>query len=100
EANALMDQSLSKIVFGRLTWESIPLHEPILLGTFIVVVLGALAILAAVTKYKLWGYLWKEWFTSVDHKKIGIMYLILGIIMLVRGFCDGAVMVTQPDVAF
>jgi hypothetical protein len=46
-----MDQSLSKIVFGRLTWESIPLHEPILLGTFIVVVLGGLAILAAVTKY-------------------------------------------------
>lgn len=95
-----MDQSLSKIVFGRLTWESIPLHEPILLGTFIVVVLGGLAILAAVTKYRLWGYLWNEWFTSVDHKKIGIMYLILGIIMLVRGFADAVMMRAQQAMAF
>jgi len=95
-----MDQSLSKIFFGRLTWESIPLHEPILLGTFIVVVLGGLAVLAAVTKYKLWGYLWKEWFTSVDHKKIGIMYLILGIIMLVRGFADAVMMRAQQAIAF
>ena len=75
-----MDQSLTKTIFGRLTWESIPLHEPILLATFAVVALGGLAIVGAVTKYKLWGYLWREWLTSVDHKKIGVMYLILGII--------------------
>ena len=95
-----MDQSLSKIIFGRLSWESIPLHEPILLGTFIVVVLGGIGVLAAVTKFKLWGYLWREWLTSVDHKKIGIMYLILGIIMLVRGFADAVMMRTQQAIAF
>ena len=95
-----MDQSLSKIIFGRLSWESIPLHEPILLGTFIVVALGGIAVLAAVTKFKLWGYLWREWLTSVDHKKIGIMYLILGIIMLVRGFADAVMMRAQQAIAF
>jgi cytochrome o ubiquinol oxidase subunit 1 len=50
----MFDQSLLKIVFGRLSWESFPLHEPILLGTFIVVMLLGLGILAAVTKYRLW----------------------------------------------
>jgi cytochrome o ubiquinol oxidase subunit 1 len=95
-----MDQSLSKIIFGRLTWESIPIHEPILLGTFIVVVLIGAGILAAVTKYRLWGWLWRDWLTSVDHKKIGIMYLILGIVMLVRGFADAVMMRTQQAIAF
>ena len=42
-----------------------------------------------------WGYLWREWFTSVDHKKIGIMYVMLAIVMLLRGFADAIMMVTQ-----
>ncbi|MBP6877109.1 MAG: cytochrome o ubiquinol oxidase subunit I [Phenylobacterium sp.] len=88
------------MLFGRLTWESIPLHEPILLGTFIVVVLLGLAILAAVTRYRLWGWLWREWLTTVDHKKIGIMYMILGIIMLLRGFADALMMRAQQAIAF
>jgi hypothetical protein len=72
--------------------ESFPIHEPILLVTFIVVSCSASGLVGAVTKYKLWGYLWREWFTSVDHKKIGIMYMILGIIMLLRGFSDALMM--------
>ncbi|MBS0489800.1 MULTISPECIES: cytochrome o ubiquinol oxidase subunit I [unclassified Phenylobacterium] len=88
------------MLFGRLTWESIPLHEPILLGTFIVVVLLGLGILAAVTRYRLWGWLWREWLTTVDHKKIGIMYMILGIIMLLRGFADALMMRAQQAIAF
>jgi len=95
-----MDQTLSKTIFGRLGWESLPIHEPILVGTFLVVALAGLAILAAVTKYRLWGYLWREWLTSVDHKKIGVMYLILGIIMLVRGFADAVMMRAQQAIAF
>ncbi|MGQ7496128.1 cbb3-type cytochrome c oxidase subunit I, partial [Streptococcus suis] len=85
---------------GRLTWESFPFHEPILLTTFIVVSLLGLGIVGAVTKYRLWGYLWSEWFTSVDHKKIGIMYIILGIVMLLRGFSDALMMRAQQAVAF
>ncbi|AWN49464.1 cytochrome o ubiquinol oxidase subunit I [Methylobacterium terrae] len=89
-----------KTLFGRLTWESFPIHEPILLGTFAVVVLLGLAIVGAVTWYRLWGYLWREWFTSVDHKKIGIMYVILGIVMLLRGFADALMMRAQQAIAF
>ena len=95
-----MDQSFWKLVFGRLSWTSFPVHEPILLGTFIVVVLLGVGILAAVTKYRLWGWLWREWLTSVDHKKIGIMYMILGIIMLLRGFADALMMRAQQAIAF
>ncbi|CAG9168532.1 Cytochrome bo(3) ubiquinol oxidase subunit 1 [Cupriavidus laharis] len=91
---------LATLIFGRLSWEAIPLHEPILLGTFIVVVLGGLVLLGAVTYFGLWGYLWREWFTSIDHKKIGIMYVILGIVMLLRGFADAVMMRIQQSVAF
>ncbi|EYS85308.1 cytochrome o ubiquinol oxidase subunit I [Cupriavidus sp. SK-4] len=91
---------LANLIFGRLSWEAFPLHEPILLGTFIVVVLGGGALVAALTYYRLWGYLWREWFTSIDHKKIGIMYVILGIVMLLRGFADAVMMRIQQAIAF
>ena len=87
-------------LFGRFTIEALPLHEPIVVATFCVVALGGIAVLAGITKFKLWGYLWKEWFTSVDHKKIGIMYMILGIVMLVRGFSDAIMMRLQQAMAF
>ncbi|MEG3170588.1 cytochrome o ubiquinol oxidase subunit I [Sphingomonas sp. ZB1N12] len=96
----MTDNSLLKTIFGRLTWESFPLHEPILFGTFVVVVLLGLGIVGAVTRYRLWGYLWKEWFTSVDHKKVGVMYIILAIVMLLRGFSDALMMRAQQAVAF
>ena len=91
---------LVKLIFGRLTIEAIPYHEPILIGTFIAVAIGGIALLAAITKYKLWGYLWSEWFTSIDHKKIGIMYMVLGVVMLLRGFSDAIMMRAQQAMAF
>ena len=96
----MLDWPLSKIIFGRLTWESFPIHEPIVFSTMVVVVLLGLAIVGAVTKYRLWGWLWREWFTTVDHKKIGIMYMILGIVMLLRGFADALMMRLQQAMAF
>ncbi|KQW83900.1 cytochrome o ubiquinol oxidase subunit I [Brevundimonas sp. Root1279] len=87
-------------IFGRLSLDSFPLHEPILVGTFAVVALLGVAVLVLVTRYKLWLWLWREWLTSVDHKKIGIMYLILGIIMLLRGFADALMMRLQQAIAF
>jgi cytochrome o ubiquinol oxidase subunit 1 len=92
--------TLTEFIFGRLTLEAIPYHEPILVVTFIGVALGGLAVLALITRFKLWGYLWTEWFTSVDHKKIGIMYIILAIIMLLRGFADAIMMRVQQAIAF
>lgn len=91
---------LLKFIFGRLTLESIPYHEPILVVTFAVVALGGIALLGVVTYFKLWGYLWSEWLTSVDHKKIGIMYVILALIMLLRGFSDAIMMRLQQAIAF
>src|SRR3546814_14340252 len=65
-------------ILGKLSLEALPLHEPILVATFIGVVIGGIAVLGLITKFRLWGYLWTEWFTTVDHKRIGIMYMILG----------------------
>ena len=86
---------LVTFIFGRLSLDSLPLHEPVIVATFFGVALGGLALLGALTYFRLWGYLWKEWFTSIDHKKIGIMYIILAIIMLLRGFADAIMMRVQ-----
>ncbi|QWT19494.1 cytochrome o ubiquinol oxidase subunit I [Bacillus sp. NP157] len=87
-------------LLGRLTLDAIPLHEPILVGTFITVAVLGLAVVVALTWLKRWGWLWREWLTSVDHKKIGIMYVVLAIIMLLRGFSDALMMRAQQAVAF
>ncbi|MCW1919831.1 cytochrome o ubiquinol oxidase subunit I [Rhodobacter sp. KR11] len=89
----------TSLLFGRLTWAAIP-TDPIILATFAVVALGGGALFALLTYYRLWGYLWTEWFTSVDHKKIGIMYMILGLVMFVRGFADAIMMRLQQVLAF
>jgi cytochrome o ubiquinol oxidase subunit 1 len=92
--------SLMKLIFGNLTWDAIPLHEPILLATFVMVGLGGAAIVAAMTYYRLWMPLWRDWVTSIDHKRIGIMYIVFGLIMLVRGFMDALMMRAQQAFAF
>lgn len=81
-------------IFGKLDVNAIP-TEPIVIATFVVVAILGVALLGAITYFKKWGYLWNEWFTSVDHKKIGIMYMILGIVMLLRGFADALMMRIQ-----
>ncbi|GAB2470661.1 MAG: cytochrome o ubiquinol oxidase subunit I [Comamonas sp.] len=87
-------------LLGRITWDSIPMvHEPIVLWTFIAVVLGGLFMVAAITKFRLWGPLWKDWICSIDHKKIGIMYMILGLVMFLRGFSDAIMMRAQQAIA-
>jgi cytochrome o ubiquinol oxidase subunit 1 len=91
---------LTKLIFGRLTWEAIPYHEPILLATFAMVAIGGIAVLGAITKFRLWGPLWRDWVTSIDHKKIGIMYMILGLVMLLRGFADALMMRAQQAISF
>ena len=89
----------TSFLLGRLTWAAIP-PDPIVWVTFVVVALGGIALLGALTYFRVWGYLWKEWFTSVDHKKIGIMYMVLGIVMLLRGFADAVMMRIQQAWAF
>src|SRR3981081_1565774 len=86
-------------MFGRLSWAAIPFDVPIVMITAGVVgaVLGAVLVLVTVKGW--WPYLWREWITSVDHKRIGVMYMILGLLMLVRGFADALMMRTQLALA-
>ncbi|MEM5326087.1 cytochrome o ubiquinol oxidase subunit I [Paraburkholderia sp. JHI2823] len=87
-------------MFGKLTLDAVPWHEPIIMGTGAVVALGGLALLAAITLAGKWGYLWREWITSVDHKRIGVMYIILAVVMLLRGFADAIMMRAQQAIAY
>src|ERR1700680_743173 len=96
----LKQVDLTQLLLGRLTWDAIPFHEPILLGTFIAVALGGILILGTITYFRFWGELWRDWITSVDHKKIGIMYIILGLVMLLRGFSDALMMRAQQALSF
>ena len=86
-------------LLGKLTLEEIPYHEPIIMGAVGVALLGVLAIAVVLQRYCLWGWLWSEYITSVDHKKIGIMYVLLGLVMLLRGFTDAVMMRLQQSMS-
>jgi cytochrome o ubiquinol oxidase subunit I len=86
-------------MLGKLTWAAIPFNQPIPLVTSIVVVLGIVSMLSLITIKGWWSYLWHEWFSSTDHKRIGVMYVILGLVMLLRGFADAIMMRAQLALA-
>lgn len=81
-------------MLGRLTWDALP-HDIIVMGGAVSMVLGALTAFAALTYFKKWKWLWKEWITSLDPKKIGIMYALVAGLMLIRGGVDAGMMRTQ-----
>src|SRR6202522_1224908 len=86
-------------VLGKLSWSAIPFNEPLPLLSGAAVGIVILAVLVIVTMKGWWPYLWREWLTSVDHKHIGVMYVMLGLVMLLRGFSDAIMMRTQQAVA-
>jgi cytochrome o ubiquinol oxidase subunit 1 len=86
-------------MFGKLDWSAIPFSQPLPLITSFIIVAVMLGVLGLVTVKGWWPYLWREWITSVDHKRIGIMYGLLGVVMLIRGFADAIMMRTQQAVA-
>src|ERR1700744_5606496 len=87
-------------MFGKLTLDAIPYHEPIIVVAGAGMVLAALAVLGGITYLGKWRYLWSEWLTSVDHKKIGVMYIVVAFIMLLRGFADAIMMRMQLALAY
>jgi len=87
-------------MFGKLTLSAIPFNIPIVMGAVAFMVLCVIGVLAAITYLGKWKYLWTEWLTSVDHKKIGIMYMILAFIMLLRGFADAIMMRSQQALSY
>jgi len=87
-------------MFGKLTLDSIPYHEPIIMMAAAMMGIAAVAVLGTVTYLGKWRYLWTEWLTSVDHKRLGVMYIIVAMIMLLRGFADAIMMRTQLAIAY
>ncbi|KPW89429.1 MULTISPECIES: cytochrome o ubiquinol oxidase subunit I [Pseudomonas syringae group] len=86
-------------MFGKLSLEAVPFHEPIVMVTLAMIALGGIAVVGLITYFRKWTYLWSEWLTSVDHKKIGVMYIVVAMVMLLRGFADAIMMRTQLAMA-
>jgi len=87
-------------LLGDLDWSAIPLDQPIPMAASGVVALGILAVLGWIVASGRLPYLWREWITSVDHKRIGVMYCLLALVMLLRGFSDAIMMRSQQALAF
>jgi cytochrome o ubiquinol oxidase subunit 1 len=87
-------------MLGKLTWSAIPFDQPIPLIAAALVGVVLLGVLVTIVVKGWMPYLWREWITSVDHKKIGIMYTLLALIMLLRGFTDAIMMRSQQALAF
>src|SRR5262245_18815621 len=86
-------------MLGKLSWSAIPINEPLpLISTAVVAVIILIALGIVIVK-GWWPYLWREWLTSVDHKRIGVMYVTLGLVMLLRGFADALMMRSQQALA-
>jgi cytochrome o ubiquinol oxidase subunit 1 len=84
---------------GKLTWAAIPLDSPLPIIASLVVALAIVAVLVWVVVKGHFPYLWREWLTSVDHKRVGVMYVVLAMVMLLRGFADAAMMRLQQAMA-
>ena len=87
-------------MLGKLTLNAIPFDQPIPLAAGGLVFLVLFAVVAWVIIRGHLPYLWHEWITSVDHKRIGVMYTLLGLVMLLRGFIDAVMMRSQQALAF
>jgi cytochrome o ubiquinol oxidase subunit 1 len=89
----------AKLIFGNLTLDAIPYHNPAIVGAAIFMAIITGVVVGSLFYFKKWQWLWREWLTTVDHKKIGIMYIILAFVMLVRGFIDAIMMRLQQAIA-
>jgi cytochrome o ubiquinol oxidase subunit 1 len=87
-------------LLGKLTLADIPFDQPIIMAAAAFMALIVVAVVVGLTWFKKWGYLWSEWLTSVDHKKIGVMYIVVAVLMLLRGFVDALMMRTQLALAY
>src|ERR1700735_1143072 len=87
-------------MLGKLTWGAIPFDQPIPLFAGAFVILVVICVLVFITIKGWIPYLWREWITSVDHKRIGAMYVTLAAVMLLRGFIDAIMMRSQQALAF
>jgi cytochrome o ubiquinol oxidase subunit I len=85
-------------MFGTLTLAAFENGPIVLIGQCFILIAG-LSIIGLLFYFKRWTWLWKEWVTSVDPKKIGIMYIIVALVMLLRGLIDAAMMRAQQAIS-
>jgi cytochrome o ubiquinol oxidase subunit 1 len=90
---------MKPLMFGKLTLHDIPFDQPIIMGTCAGILVAGAVVLGLITYLKRWRWLWEEWITSVDHKRVGVMYIILALVMLLRGFADAIMMRAQLALA-
>lgn len=81
-------------LLGRLTLGDFQ-HDLVVTGAQVSMVFIGIAVIAGITYLKRWGWLWREWLTTVDPKKIGVMYIIVAVLMLLRGAADAGMMRLQ-----
>jgi cytochrome o ubiquinol oxidase subunit 1 len=86
-------------MLGKISLSEVPYEDPIAMAAVVGSILLGFVILALITYYRKWTYLWSEWLTSVDHKRIGIMYIVVALVMLLRGFSDAILMRAQQAAA-
>jgi cytochrome o ubiquinol oxidase subunit I len=87
-------------MLGKLSWDAVPLDQPIPMAASGLVGLALLGVISWVVLAGHLPYLWREWITSVDHKRIGVMYTLLALVMLLRGFTDAIMMRSQQAIAY
>lgn len=85
-------------ILGRLNFEALP-DDPVTIGGGVIMSLASLGVIGLITYKKRWGWLWREWLTSLDPKKIGVMYIIVAMLMLLRGGADAMMIRTQQALA-
>ena len=87
-------------MLGNLSLSVIPFDQPIIMGAVAFMILGGLAVVGGLSYFAKWKWLWTEYLTSVDHKKIGVMYIVIALVMLLRGFVDAVMMRTQLALSY
>lgn len=87
-------------MLGNLSWDALPFYSVVAAGGAAVIICSIIAVAIIITRLHAWQYIWREWLTSLDHKRIGMMYIVLALVMLVRGFIDAGMMRVQQAIAF
>src|SRR5258708_6608403 len=90
--------TLHTLLLGRLDWSSLP-HEWFTIGGTVAISLMMVGVIAWLTVTKRWMWLWKEWLTSTDPKRVGIMYIVVALLMLVRGALDAVMIWLQQSLS-